>query len=264
VTEAAPSPPTRRAVVLELLKRNGPQTVAQLHEVLGVSSVAVRRHLEALEGEGLVEQTTRALGRGRPAHLYALTEAGHELFPRNYRQLAGQLLEAVRAQLGPAAIERLFTHRQQALAEQYAERTAGRTLPELASALAAIQDENGYMAEWEPAGEDRYLVREHNCAISGVAGAHPSACSHELALFRQLAGPGVEVDRISHIQSGDLECAYVLRACSHSGGARDSSPRTPHRVPPLDPMAEDKRRGRAASPCASAPLQTGSQAAGSA
>ena len=210
MTEPAPSSSTRRAV-LELLKRYGQQTVAQLHEVIGVSCVAVRRHLEALESEGLVRQTTRSLGRGRPAHLYALTRAGHELFPRNYRQLASQLLEAVRAELGAAAIERLFVHRRRALAQQYAERTSGRDLPELASALAAIQDENGYMAEWEQAGHDRWLVREHNCAISGVAEVHPSACNHELALFRQLAGSGVDVDRISHIQSGDRECAYVLR-----------------------------------------------------
>jgi predicted ArsR family transcriptional regulator len=205
--------------VLELLKRYGQQTVAQLHEVLGVSCVAVRRHLEALQSEGLVKQTTRSPGRGRPAHLYALTNAGHELFPRNYRQLASQLLDAARAELGAAAIERMFSHRRRILAQQYAERTAGRELPELASTLAAIQDENGYMAEWEQEGQDRYLVREHNCAISAVAGTHPSACSHELALFRQLAGPGVDVERISHIQSGDRECAYVLRRTASGNGA---------------------------------------------
>ena len=44
-----------------------------------------------------------------------------------------------------------------------------------------------------------------------MAGAHPSACRHELALFQQLAGPGVEVERVAHMQAGDLECAYVLR-----------------------------------------------------
>jgi predicted ArsR family transcriptional regulator len=216
VTQPAPSSPTRRAV-LDLLKRNGQQTVAQLHEILGVSPVAVRRHLRALQREGLVRQTTRALGRGRPAHLYALTDAGHDLFPRNYQQLASQLLDAVRAQLGPAAVERLFAHRQRALARQHAERTAGRSLPELASVLATIQDENGYMAAWEPAGRDRYLVREHNCAISAVAGTHPGACRHELALFQQLAGPEVEVQRVAHIQSGDSECAYVLRRAARPG-----------------------------------------------
>ena len=211
MTEPAPSPPTTKRAVLELMKRNGPQTVAQLCEALELSGPAVRRHLETLEGEGLVAQTTRALGRGRPAHLYALTEAGHDLFPRNYDQLASQLLDAVQCQLGDEGVERMFAYRQRVLAERYAGRTNGRELPELAGELAAIQDENGYMAEWQPDGEERYLVREHNCAIAKVAGAHPSACRHELALFQQLAGPGVEVERVAHMQAGDLECAYVLR-----------------------------------------------------
>jgi predicted ArsR family transcriptional regulator len=233
VTEPAPSPSTKRAV-LELIKRNGPRTVAQLRQALDLSGVAVRRHLETLQSEGLVTQTTRALGRGRPAHLYALTDAGHDLFPRNYDQLASQLLEAVHCQLGEDGVERMFAHRQRILAERYAARTAGRDLPDLAGELAAIQDENGYMAECQPDGEERYLVREHNCAIAKVAGAHPSACRHELALFQQLAGPGIEVERVAHIQAGDLECAYVLRQAhqraaaaerdSHDAASRNDSP----------------------------------------
>ncbi|HET6813606.1 MAG TPA: helix-turn-helix domain-containing protein, partial [Actinomycetota bacterium] len=146
MTEQAESAPTRRAV-LDLLKRNGEQTVAQLGAALGVSGVAVRRHLEVLEHVGLVQQTTRPQGRGRPAYVYALTEVGHDLFPRNYHQLVAQLLGAATSELGPEAVERLFDHRQHELAELYAGRTKGRPLPELARALAAIQDENGYMAD---------------------------------------------------------------------------------------------------------------------
>ena len=199
VSEPAGSAPTRRAV-LDLLKRNGEQTVAQLGAALGLSGVGVRRHLEVLEHIGLVRQTTRPQGRGRPAYVYALTEMGHDLFPRNYHQLVGQLLEAATSALGPEAVERLFDHRQQELAELYASRTQGRPLPELASALAAIQDENGYMAD-----------------CTRVAGSWPTACAHELALFQQLAGPEVQVERIAHIQAGDPVCAYVLRAASQNG-----------------------------------------------
>jgi predicted ArsR family transcriptional regulator len=165
-----------------------------------------------LEHVGLVRQTTRAQGRGRPAHVYTLTELGHDLFPRNYHQLVAQLLEAATSELGPEAVERLFDHRQQELAELYGGRTRGQPLPELASALAAIQDENGYMADCAAAGDGQFVVREHNCAIARVAGSWPTACAHELALFRQLAGPEVEVERIAHIQAGDPVCAYVLRS----------------------------------------------------
>ena len=218
MSESAPTAPTRRAV-LDLLKRKGPQTVAQLGDALGVTGVAIRRHLEVLEHVGLIRQTTRQQGRGRPAYVYALTEMGHDLFPRNYHQLVAQLLEATAAELGPAAVERLFDHRQQELAELYAGRTHGRALPELARALAAIQDENGYMADCRQTGDDRWLVSEHNCAIARVAGTWPTACNHELALFRQLAGPGVAVERVAHIQSGDPVCAYVLRAANGAGAA---------------------------------------------
>jgi predicted ArsR family transcriptional regulator len=216
MSEPAPSAPTRRAV-LDLLKRHGPQTVAQLGAALGLSGVAVRRHLEVLEHVGLVRQTTRPQGRGRPAYVYALTEMGHDLFPRNYHQLVAQLLEAAASELGPEAVERLFDHRQHELAELYAGRTEGRTLPELARALAAIQDENGYMADCQQTADGRWLVSEHNCAIARVAGTWPTACTHELALFRQLAGPGVDVERVAHIQSGDPVCAYVLRVANRNG-----------------------------------------------
>jgi predicted ArsR family transcriptional regulator len=218
MSEPAGTAPTRRAV-LDLLKRNGPQTVAQLGAALALSGVAVRRHLETLEHDGLVRQTTRAQGRGRPAYVYTLTEMGHDLFPRNYHQLVGQLLEAASDQLGPEAVERLFDYRQQELAELYAGRTRGRPLPELASALAAIQDENGYMADCAQVRDGCFMVSEHNCAIARVAGAWPTACEHELALFRQLAGPDVEVERVAHIQAGDPVCAYVLRTAE-----RDAHP----------------------------------------
>jgi len=223
MSEPAPSAPTRRAV-LDLLKREGPQTVAQLGAALGLSGVGVRRHLEVLEHVGLVRQSTRPQGRGRPAYVYALTEMGHDLFPRNYHQLVAQLLEAAASELGPEAVERLFDHRQQELAELYAGRTRGRSLPELATALAAIQDENGYMADCHQTDDGRWLVREHNCAIARVAGAWPTACSHELALFRELAGPGVDVERVAHIQAGDPVCAYVLRAAN---GAAQGGPGGP-------------------------------------
>src|SRR5918996_1361418 len=134
VSEPAGSAPTRRAV-LDLLKRNGEQTVAQLGAALGLSGVGVRRHLEVLEHIGLVRQTTRSQGRGRPAYVYALTEMGHDLFPRNYHQLVGQLLEAATSELGPEGVERLFDHRQQELAVPYAGPTRGRAPSQPAPAL---------------------------------------------------------------------------------------------------------------------------------
>jgi DeoR family suf operon transcriptional repressor len=83
------------------------------------------------------------------------------------------------------------------------------------------------MADCSSAGDGRFVVSEHNCAIARVAGSWPTACAHELALFRQLAGPEVEVERVAHIQAGDPVCAYVLRAAQ--GNGRPEQPVDPGR-----------------------------------
>jgi len=223
VSTANPPTPTRRTV-LELLKWHGPMTASSLGAQLGVSTVAVRRHLDALERDGLVDQGTAARRRGRPAHVYQLSEAGHDLFPRNYDQLVAQLLEAATAEFGPDAVTRLFARRRAAMAE----RLGGRlpipaSLPEVAGSLAEIQDAGGYMTEVGPDADEAgaFVLREHNCAIPSVAASHPAACRAELALLRELAGPQVEVERIAHIQRGDTVCAYRLRT---AGADADGEP----------------------------------------
>jgi predicted ArsR family transcriptional regulator len=51
-----------------------------LAEQLAVTPAGIRRHLDALLAEGVVsthEPRRRVVARGRPAKLYALTDAGH-------------------------------------------------------------------------------------------------------------------------------------------------------------------------------------------
>ncbi|MDP9436113.1 MAG: winged helix-turn-helix transcriptional regulator, partial [Actinomycetota bacterium] len=81
-----------RERVLALLLELGPSTAAVLAERLAVSPAGVRRHLDALLAEGTV--TTREARRpgmrrrGRPARVYALTDAGHAAGPSAYDDLA--------------------------------------------------------------------------------------------------------------------------------------------------------------------------------
>ena len=80
--------------VAQLLLEHGPSTAVALGEALGLSAPAVRRHLDSLLAEGTIaEREPRALpgrGRGRPAKVFALTDAGREAFPHAYDDLAVQ------------------------------------------------------------------------------------------------------------------------------------------------------------------------------
>ena len=73
--------------------------------------------------------------------------------------------------------------------------------------LAAILDEDGYLASFDEVGRDRFLVTEHNCAIQSVASQQPLACRSELEFLRA-ALPEAEIERTSHIVAGQTCCAY--------------------------------------------------------
>lgn len=74
---------TRNRVARSILD-HGPSTVAELAERLGLTQAAVRRHLDALTGDGVVEaREQRVYGartRGRPAKVFALTDCGRDAF----------------------------------------------------------------------------------------------------------------------------------------------------------------------------------------
>ena len=75
---------------------NGPSTAAALAERLQLTPAAVRRHLDQLLEEGILEarepRTTAHRGRGRPAKVFALTEAGRDRFDQAYDDLAVQAI----------------------------------------------------------------------------------------------------------------------------------------------------------------------------
>lgn len=89
-----------RQRLCEHLKRNGPTTIRDLIVVLSLSENAVRHHLQALEREGFVRPVhdQQGEGVGRPARLYALTEAAETLFPKYYAQLLELVLAEAEAQ----------------------------------------------------------------------------------------------------------------------------------------------------------------------
>jgi predicted ArsR family transcriptional regulator len=76
------------------------------------------------------------------------------------------------------------------------------------SELAFVRTEEGYMAEVRDEGDGNYLLVENHCPICAAANACQGFCTTELELFRSILGPGVKVERVEHIVSGDKRCAY--------------------------------------------------------
>jgi predicted ArsR family transcriptional regulator len=203
---------TRRELLLLLRKRPG-ITVAALAQELQLTGMGVRRHLDALESDGLVETVTSVRrGLGRPASGWRLTATGLELFPRRYDTLALDVLEDVAEHAGPQAVAAVFNRRGDKLVAEYEEALAGCCdLQERVAGLTQIRDDAGYLAEYTSDGSGELVLTENNCAVHRVAERYPAVCAMELDLLRRVMGPDVEVSRIAHTMAGDAVCSYRIR-----------------------------------------------------
>ncbi len=76
------NPETTQEALLLHLKKAGEMTVAQLSALLGVTEMAVRRHLSHLQSKGLGRITTRQAG-ARQAQL-SLSPGGTSRFALSY------------------------------------------------------------------------------------------------------------------------------------------------------------------------------------
>ena len=196
-----------RMRILQLLKMRAGMTVGQLTDALHISQMGVRQHLAILEAEGLVVHYQEKQGRGRPPHVYQLTDEANSLFPTTYANFAVGLMHEVAKFNGPGFINKVFRGRMKAQLETYQLRLEGKTLCERVKELARIRDEEGYMARFDE-NEDDYVLIEHNCPIVAIAQEYPHVCEIELALFRQSLG--AKVVREEYLMQGSHRCCYRI------------------------------------------------------
>ncbi len=216
-----------------LLRKHPGITVAELADELCISGMGVRRHLDALASVGLAERgACEKHGVGRPPTGWRLTARGMELLPRRYDTFAIQLLDDLSEHVGNDAIAAVLRRRTDMLVAQYAAELSEATgLPEKVQVLARIRDEAGYVAECHHQQDDdgaTMVLTENNCAVHKVAERYPAVCAMELALFREVLGPEVEVTRVLHTMAGDAVCAYRIRAKDvHEHGTAEKEDTSP-------------------------------------
>ncbi|GCD98151.1 helix-turn-helix transcriptional regulator [Embleya hyalina] len=202
-------PETRREI-LRRLKGAGELRAEELAEAVGMTASGMRQQLAGLVAEGYVTHRQARLGPGRPKHVYRLTTAGENLFPRRYGDLVGDLLETAQTE-EPGFVDRLFDRRRERRLERARTRTTAPDLADRVAAIAAILDEDGYLAAARPLADGGgWLIVEQNCAIFDVAIRCGTACSSELEFLRE-ALPDTEVRRVSHMVAGAPHCAYEIR-----------------------------------------------------
>ncbi|WP_423203131.1 helix-turn-helix transcriptional regulator [Krasilnikovia cinnamomea] len=205
---SAPDGRTRDRVAQLLLER-GAATAAELGAELGLSPAAIRKHLDAMLAERLVEVRERPQrgprGRGRPAKTFVLTAEAREGFPHFYDGIATAALRWIAEHGGPEAVG-AFAAAQVAPLEERCRavlRSAGEDPIARAEALAEALTAEGYAANATAIASGGQLC-QHHCPVAHVAAEFPQLCDAETAVISRLIG--THVQRLATIAHGDGVC----------------------------------------------------------
>lgn len=205
---------TRDQVARSILE-NGPSTAAVLGERLGVTAAGIRRHLDLLVNDGVLEardpRSSSIRGRGRPSKVFVMSDKGRQSFEHSYDDLAVAALKFMSAQSGEQLVMAFAQSRADDIERKATVAIAKRS--HKVDALATFLTEQGYAASvTEKAMGDELC--QHHCPIAHVAAEFPQLCESETEALSKVLG--THVQRLATIAHGDGVCTTFIPKNSHS------------------------------------------------
>ena len=193
-------------------------TPVALAELLGLTSAAIRKHLDTLTDAGLVEYSERApygpgaltssRGRGRPARVFSLTAKGRATFGEREESTALSAVRFLQQVAGEQAVVDFATAIAKTFAESHAQIRQLPTVQARVEALVSALNTDGYASDLTEGASDSTQICQHNCPIGDVATEFPQMCEAERAMFSDLLG--VHVTRLATIAKGNPICTTMV------------------------------------------------------
>jgi predicted ArsR family transcriptional regulator len=198
-----------RERILSLIVERREMRVEELAAELGITPTAVRRHLDNLRADGLVDARTVKQATGRPYYAFFPTEDAQGRLPRSYADLLRRMLEGIGEREEVVG----------AVMESVAESLAARHRVELAGAGVSPEAridmvthslrEDGILDAWH-AGEDGFHLVNGTCPYLKAAEISSLPCESDRKAIELLLDG--EVEQLHRIVDGSPVCEYLVRA----------------------------------------------------
>ena len=207
---------TRDAIARSILE-NGPSTASTLSKRLALTPAGIRRHLDLLVADGILEardpRVGSTRGRGRPSKVFLMTDEGRSQFEHTYDDLAVAALKFMAAHSGDHLVTAFAESRAEDIERKATTYLAKRT--KKVDALATFLTEQGYAASVEKRGTGEEIC-QHHCPIAHVAAQYPQLCEAETQAFSRLLG--THVQRLATIAHGDGVCTTFIPQLTTTAG----------------------------------------------
>jgi len=195
--------------VARAILESGPSTAVALAAFLGLTPAGIRRHLDSLVGEGILEEREphiRSAGlRGRPSKVFVMSDKGRERFEHSYDDLAVSALKYMAASAGAHLVDGFAKHRADEIIRRSKKTVSGSKNP--VDGLVKFLNDEGYAANVHPKAIGLELC-QHHCPIAHVAAEYPQLCEEETAAFSKILG--THVQRLATIAHGDGVCTTFI------------------------------------------------------
>ncbi len=207
-----------RDIVLRTIKSVSGATVDVLAEAAGVSPVTVRHHVNSLLADGLIESESVRRSVGRPYHIYHLTEAGQELFPKKYFALSNRLLGELKERFSAEVVNDLFQSLVQKIIDEHHHEFEHLDFESRLNYLMHLLADEGFLARWERNGAG-YRITEYSCPFLTMGQQHAEICTLDTALIQAVLA--TEIEQHSCMLNGDDCCQFEL--VPHDGHAPNTT-----------------------------------------
>jgi len=205
-----------RELIRDLLSARSEATVGQIASELGLNQANIRRHLEVMRAEGLVDVRIQRRDVGRPSYVYRLTERAEEqsahyprLVNRLFRRIAA--LPEDQAATGRQLLVQVFDGVAEDIAGTYRLQVTGSTVEQrVAETSIALKDE-GIVDHWRK-DADGYHLMNTCCPYRKAAEASDAPCHADHRVVEMLVG--MPVDQIGRMVDGQPSCEYVVRGAA--------------------------------------------------
>jgi len=195
--------------IIKLLVGNPPQTVSDLIEATGVTRTAVTEQLNELVASGFVERSTERLpGRGRPKHLYSVTDTALLLlFANNQRLVVPAMWRAIDKAGGTKLTQQVLKEVSRSLADYYSAKITAKTPEERLQQMTDVLREEGVLVELSE-DEGTLILRKRSCPFLSMLDETHAVCCVDQEMMTAVVGRPVR--RIACRHEGAPCCEFEL------------------------------------------------------
>jgi len=208
---------TVRERILDYIRSHRAVTVTELSQAFQMTPANARHHLATLLEQGLLQVVADrpASGKGRPAHIFAISE---QALGDNFDLLSGVLLDQIARQMDPQQLDDVLRQLSGQLASRMstpgklAEATPkpGENMSRRLYRATEILNQCHYQARWEARQDAPRLVLGH-CPFSTIVKEHPELCRLDAYLIEHFTGaPAEQTAKLAQDPAGLRFCMFRI------------------------------------------------------